>query len=111
MNEITWQEFEQVELRAWTITEVQDFPEVRNPAYKVWVDFGPEIGIKKTSAQITELYTKEELIWKQIIWVVNFPLKQIWPFQSEFLLTWFHSGDWVVLTSIERKVENWSKLS
>jgi len=77
MNEITWNDFEKVELRAGTITDVQDFPEARNPAYKVWVDFWEEIWIKKTSAQITELYSKEELIGKQIIWVVNFPVKTI----------------------------------
>ena len=111
MNEITWNDFEKVELRAGTITDVQDFPEARNPAYKVWVDFWEEIWIKKTSAQITELYSKEELIGKQIIWVVNFPVKQIGPFRSEFLLTGFHTDEWVVLTSIERKIENWLKLS
>ena len=110
MKEITWNDFEKVELRVWTIKDVQDFPEARNPAYKVWVDFWEEIWIKKTSAQITELYSKEELIGKQIIWVVNFPVKQIWPFRSEFLLTWFHTDDWVVLSSIERKIENWLKL-
>ena len=111
MNEITWEDFEKVELRVGTIIDVQEFPEARNPAYKIWVNFWEKIWIKKTSAQITNLYTKDELIGKQIIWVINFPVKQIGPFQSEFLLTGFHTDDWVVLSSIERKVENWSKLS
>ena len=110
MKEITWEEFQQVDLRVWTITDAQDFPEARNPAYKVWVDFWEEIGIKKTSAQVTELYTKEELIGKQIIGVINFPVKQIWPFTSEFLLTGFHSDDWVILSSPEKKIRDWSRL-
>lgn len=111
MKEITWDEFQKVDLRVWTITDVQVFPEARNPSYKIWVDFGPELWIKKTSAQVTDLYTKNELMGKQIIGVVNFPVKQIWPFKSEFLLTWFHDSDWVILSSVERKVKNWSKLT
>jgi tRNA-binding protein len=107
---ITWWEFESVDMRVGTIIEVQDFPEIQNPSYKVWVDFWPEIGIKKTSAQITTLYSKDELIWKQIIWVVNFPSKQIGKFMSEFLLTWVQSSEWVVLTSVERRVENGMKI-
>jgi len=110
MSEINWNDFEKVDLRVWTITDVQDFPEARNPSYKVWVDFGAELGIKKTTAQITNLYKKDELIGKQIIWVINFPVKQIGPFKSEFLLTWFHTDDWVVLSSIDKKIENWLKL-
>lgn len=110
MREITWWDFEIIELRSGTIVEVQDFPEARNPAYKVWVDFGEEIGIKKTSAQITKLYTKEELIGKQIVGVVNFPPKQIGPFVSEFLLTGFSTDKWIILTSVERSVKNGLKL-
>lgn len=110
MKEISWSDFEIIELRSGTIVEVQDFPEARNPAYKVWVDFGKEIGIKKTSAQITKLYNKEELIWKQILGVINFPAKQIGPFISEFLLTGFSTDEWIVLASIEKSVKNGLKL-
>ena len=112
MNEITWNDFEIIELRSGTIVEVQDFPEARKPAYKLSVDFWIKIWIKKTSAQITDLYSKEELIWKQITWVVNFPKKQIGKFMSEFLLTWFIQDDnSVVLAVPDKKIENWIKLS
>lgn len=101
-----------VELRTWTITSVDDFPEARKPAYKVTADFWEEIGIKKTSAQVTDLYSKDELIGKQIIWVVNFPTKQIWPFTSEFLLTGFIKKSWeVVLAVPDKKIDNWLKLA
>jgi len=107
---ITWPEFEKVELRAGTIAKVEDFPEARKPAYKVWVDFGP-LGEKKTSVQITKLYTKEELIGKQIIGVVNFPPKQVANFISEFLLTGMSlEGGEIVIATLERKVPNGSKL-
>lgn len=106
MKTISWQDFESVEIRVGTIVEVQDFPEIKNPSYKIWVDFGTKLWIKKTSAQITQLYSKEELIWKQILWVVNFPPKQIGKFMSEFLITWVYTDDGVVLTSLERNVEN-----
>lgn len=111
MEEINWQQFEAVELRTGTIIEVEDFPEARRPAYKVKVDFGPEIGIKKSSAQVTELYSKEELLGRQIIGVVNFPVKQIGPMRSEFLLTGFYREDRSVVLAIpERKVTNGAKL-
>jgi tRNA-binding protein len=110
MKTISWQEFESVDMRAWTIIDVQDFPEIKNPSYKIWVDFWGELGIKKTSAQITELYTKTELIGKQILWVVNFEPKQIGKFMSEFLITWVHSEEWVVLSGLERKVDNGLRL-
>jgi len=87
MKQISWHEFEHVELRVGTIIEVEDFPEAKKPAYKIIADFGSEIGVKKSSAQITTLYTKEELLHKQIIGVINFPPKQIGPFMSEFLVT------------------------
>lgn len=111
MEEISWQQFEIVELRTGTIIEVEDFPEARVPAYKVKADFGPEIGVKKSSAQVTDLYTKEQLLGKQIIGVVNFPTKQIGPVRSEFLLTGFYQADRsVVLAVPERAVENGAKL-
>jgi len=112
MQEITWQEFEKIELRVGTVTEVQAFPEARKPAYKIEADFGPEIGTKKTSAQITHLYEKQDLVGKQIIGVINFPIKQIGPFRSEFLLTGFcQEGGAVVLAVPERMVTNGAKLA
>ena len=85
-NNLTWQEFEKVEMRVGTILEVNDFPEARKPAYQLTIDFGETIGIKKTSAQITDHYSKENLVGKQIISVVNFPKKQIGKFMSECLI-------------------------
>lgn len=109
-NNLTWEEFEKVELRAGTIIEVQEFPEARRPAYKIVVDFGP-LGIKKSSAQITTAYTLDELVGKQVVGVVNFPKKQIGTYMSEFLVTGFENetGD-IILTSIDQKVPNGSKL-
>lgn len=110
MEEITWNDFEKVELRAGTILEVFDYPEARRPAYKVRVDFG-ELGIRMSSAQITALYTKEELIGKQIVGVLNFPKKQIGKFMSEFLITGFadDNGD-IVITTLKGKVPDGSKM-
>ncbi len=107
---ISWADFEKVELRAGTILEVLDFPEARKPAYKVRVDFG-DFGIRWSSAQITKNYTKDKLIGRQIVGVLNFPKKQIANFISEFLITGFanEQGD-IVLGSIERPVPNGSKL-
>ena len=111
MKEISWEQFEQVELRAGTIIEVEDFPEARKPAYKIKADFGEVIGIKKSSAQIVNLYSKKELIGRQVIGIVNFPPKQIGPTISEFLVTGFYneSGS-VVLATPEREVPNGAKL-
>jgi len=110
MEQITWGDFEKVELRVGTILEAFEFPEARRPAYKVKVDFG-EFGIKMSSAQITKHYTLEELPGKQIVGVVNFPKKQIGKFMSEFLVTGFadENGD-IVLTTVQSKVPNGSKL-
>ncbi|MFO7576912.1 MAG: tRNA-binding protein [Pelovirga sp.] len=111
MKEISWQEFEQVELRAGTIVEVEAFPEARTPAYKIKVDFGPGIGIKQSSAQITNLYSREELLGRQVIGVVNFPAKQIGPFRSECLIAGFYLEDRsVVLAVPERPVNDGAKL-
>lgn len=111
METIEWDHFAKVELRVGTVLRVERFPEARKPAYKVWVDFGPEIGEKKSSAQITALYEPEELVGKQVVGVVNFPPRQIGPFRSEFLLTGFTNEDGaVVITTPERPVPNGSKL-
>ena len=80
---ITWDDFEKVEMRVGTIMEVKDFPEAHKPAFQLTIDFGIELGIKKSSAQITKRYSKNDLIGKQIVAVVNFPKKQIGPFRSE----------------------------
>jgi tRNA-binding protein len=111
MEGITWDDFERVELCVGTIIAVEDFPEVRKPAYKIQVDFGP-LGIKWSSAQITNLYEKEDLVGRQIIGVVNFPKKQIANFFSEVLITGFTRPDGaVVLAQPERQVPNGSKLA
>ena len=111
MKSITWDEFASVELRVGTVLKVEAFPEARKPAYKVWADFGPEIGEKKTSVQITELYQPEDLIGRQIIGVVNFPAKQVGPFRSEFLLTGFADAAGAVVIAVpKRLVPNGAKL-
>jgi tRNA-binding protein len=112
MEEISWKDFEKIELRVGTIINVQDFPEARKPAYKLFIDFGNEIGIKKSSAQITDLYSKKDLLNKQIIAVVNFPPKQIGTFMSECLVTGFiQENGSVVLAVPDKKSENGLKLA
>lgn len=106
-NMITWNDFEKVEMLVGTILEVQDFPKANKPAYQLTIDFGVELGIKKSSAQITKRYTKEDLLGKQIIAVVNFPKKQIADFMSECLVLGSvgEENDTVLLTS-DIPVEN-----
>jgi len=112
VKQISWSDFEQVELRTGTIIEVQEFPEARKPAYKITADFGDDIGIRKCSAQLTDLYAPEDLLGRHIVGVVNFPPKQIGPMMSQFLLTGFTQKDGsVVLAQPERPVDNGLKLA
>ncbi len=93
METINWNDFTKVELRVGKIIDVQDFPEAHNPAYKLVVDFGEKIGTRKSSAQITALYNKQELLNKLVVAVINFPEKQIGPFMSQCLVTGFHNDN------------------
>ena len=104
-NTITFDDFTKVDLRIGTIIEVNDFPEARSPAYQLTIDFG-DLGIKKSSAQITTLYKKEDLLQKQIVAVVNFPKKQIAKFMSECLVLGGVIGKDVILLNPEEKVKN-----
>ena len=112
MENITWDEFKKVEIRIGTIIEVNDFPEAIKAAYQIKVDLGYKIGIKNSSAQITNLYSKDELINKQVIVVVNFAPKKIGPFTSECLITGFYRTDnEIVLAIPDKSTPNGSLLS
>ena len=112
MNEtITWPDFSKIDMRVGTIIEIKDFPEARKPAYQVQVDFGQELGIRKTSAQITQRYSKDELLGMQIIAVINFPKKQIANFMSECLILGAVDGSDVILLRPEAEVDNGLKIS
>lgn len=111
MKQISWDDFEQVELRVGTIIKAERFPEAKKPAYKLELDFGSDIGIRSSSAQITAHYNLEELAGKQVIAVVNFPAKQIGPFISECLVTGFYDANGeVILAMPDKRVENGTKL-
>ena len=104
-------EFARVEIRAGTVTRCEAFPEARKPAYKLWIDFGPEIGVRRSSARITELYAAEDLVGRQVLGVVNLPPRRIGPFVSEVLtLGVYASGDRVVLVGPDRQVPDGSRL-
>jgi tRNA-binding protein len=112
MTTISWDDFQKVELRVGTITQVDEFPEARRPAWKLTVDFGEEIGVKRASAQVTDLYSAENLLGKQVVGVVNFPPKQIGPFMSECLVTGFVTADGpVVLAVPDQAVANGVRLA
>ncbi|MBD0779112.1 tRNA-binding protein [Maribacter sp. ANRC-HE7] len=108
---ISWSDFAKVDMRVGTIIEVRDFPEARKPAYQLKLDFGEGIGVKKSSAQLTELYTKEELLGKQVIAVINFPDKQIANFMSECLILGAVAGKEVVLLKPDSSVPNGLKIA
>jgi len=111
MQAIDYEDFEKIDLRIGTIIEIEGFFKAKNPSYKIWIDLGPELGIKKSSAQITTFYRKEDLIGTQVLCICNFKSKQIADFMSEVLVTGFLAADGgIVLTTVERKVPNGSKL-
>jgi tRNA-binding protein len=108
---ITWSDFEKIEIRVGTIVRAEPFPEARKPAYRLWVDLG-ELGVKQSSAQITALYTPEQLVGTQVVAVTNFPPKQIGPFISEVLVTGFVQDDGsVILARPDKRTPNGSRLA
>ena len=111
MKAISFDDFLMVDIRVGTIIRAEDYPEARKPAFKLWVDFGPEIGERKTSAQITKQYNLDELVGRQVAAVVNFPPKQIGKFMSEILVLGFPDGDGeVVMIKPSRGVPNGGRL-
>ena len=111
MDQITFDQFEAVDIRVGTIIAVEDFPEARKPAWKMTIDFGPEIGRKRSSAQITVHYGRDDLLGRQVMAVVNFPPRQIGPFMSEALtLGYADEAGAIVLAAVERPVPNGSRL-
>ena len=108
---ITWSDFEKIDMRVGTIVEAEQFPEAKKPAYKLTIDFGEEIGMKRSSAQITRNYEPDSLLGKQVIAVVNFPAKQIGPFMSECLVMGsYESKDEILLITPDQKATNGTKI-
>lgn len=111
MSAISWNDFEKIDIRCGTIIEVKDFPKAKKPSYQFQIDFGAELGIKRSSAQVTHLYTREELQNKQVIAVINFPPKQIADFFSECLvLGVYDENNHVILLQPERAVKNGQRI-
>lgn len=105
------EEFQRLDIRAGTVVRCEPFPEARKPAYKLWIDFGPEIGTKPSSARLTDMYRPQELVGRQVLGVVNFPPRQVGPFRSEVLtLGVYADGEAVVLVGPDREVPNGSRL-
>lgn len=112
MEYISWDDFQKIDFRVGTIVEAEEFSQAQKPALKLKIDFGSDIGIKKSSAQITGLYTPAKLIGKQIIAVINFKPKQIGPFMSECLVTGFHNKEGaIVLATPELEIHNGARLA
>ncbi len=112
MDLIEWADFQKVELRVGTIVAVEPFPEARKPAHKLTIDFGEQVGVRRSSAQITDIYSATDLVGKQVVAVVNFPRKQIGPFMSECLVTGFHRDDGAVVLAVpDSAVPNGAKLA
>lgn len=107
---ITFEDFEKIDMRVGEIIKVELFKKAKKPAYKLWIDFGDEIGIKKSSAQITDLYDIDELVGKQIIAVINFPTKQIADFFSEVLVLGVYDDNGVILLKPDRKTKNGQRI-
>lgn len=105
-NNLSWTDFEKIEMRVGTIVDANNFPEARNPSYQLLIDFGIEIGQRKTSAQLTSLYSREELIGKQVVAVINFPKKQIANFMSECLVLGAVEGKDVTLLQPGKEVQD-----
>ena len=111
MSVISWADFEKIDIRSGTIIDVKDFPKAKKPSYQIWIDFGAELGIKKSSAQVTQYYQKEDILNRQVIAVINFPPKQIADFFSECLvLGVYDENNHVILLQPERAVKNGQRI-